>query len=123
MKPVCNPLVKPTNGVLRFLTGVPVISVPCAGTAVAIIFVLLHTRRFGLQCTPTGTILLAINAAVRPGSRNLHPNHKESLETMKKLLTLLFAAALTLTLSSAAFAQESAGGESKDAKKEAGAKG
>ncbi|PYX08713.1 MAG: hypothetical protein DMG88_09430 [Acidobacteria bacterium] len=68
---------------------------------------------------PTGTILLAINAAVRPGSRISHPNHKESLENMKKLLTLLFAAALTLSLSSAAFAQDTAGADSKDAKKEA----
>jgi hypothetical protein len=37
---------------------------------------------------------------------------------MKKLLTLLFAAALTLSLSSAAFAQDTAGAD-KDTKKEA----
>src|SRR5207245_8936223 len=37
---------------------------------------------------------------------DLHPYHKEILENMKKLLTLLFAAALTLSLSSAAFAQD-----------------
>src|SRR5207244_11616758 len=73
------------------------------------------------QCRPTGTILLAINAAVRPGSRIYHPNYKESLENMKKRLTLLFAAALTLSLSSAAFAQDtssSAPADKKEAKAE-----
>jgi type IV secretory pathway VirB6-like protein len=52
---------------------------------------------------------------------DLHPNYKESLENMKKLLTLLFAAALTLSLSSAAFAQDtssSAPADKKEAKAE-----
>src|SRR6266576_2319755 len=84
-------------------------------------FVLGESCWFGLQCRPTGTILLATNAAVRPGSRIYHPNYKESLENMKKLLTLLFAAALTLSLSSAAFAQDtssSAPADKKEAKAE-----
>ena len=38
---------------------------------------------------------------------------------MKKLLTLLFAAALTLSLSAGAFAQDTMSQDSKDAKKEA----
>src|SRR5947208_3241014 len=72
-------------------------------------------------CANARSILLAINAAVRPGSRIYHPNYKESLENMKKLLTLLFAAALTLSLSSAAFAQDtssSAPADKKEAKAE-----
>ena len=62
--------------------------------------------------------MLAINAAVRPGSRIYIRITKEILENMKKLLTLLFAAALTLSLSSAAFAQDTSGGAPAD-KKEA----
>ena len=38
---------------------------------------------------------------------------------MKKLLTLLFAAALTLSLSAGAFAQDTASPDTKEAKKEA----
>jgi type IV secretory pathway VirB6-like protein len=52
---------------------------------------------------------------------DLHPNHKEILENMKKLVTLLFAAALTLSLSSAAFAQDTsstAPADKKEAKAE-----
>jgi ribosomal protein L12E/L44/L45/RPP1/RPP2 len=38
---------------------------------------------------------------------------------MKKLLTLLFAVALAISLSSASFAQDTSGADKKDAKKEA----
>jgi pentapeptide MXKDX repeat protein len=79
-------------------------------------FPLGHARALGIQFLPIGTRLLR-NAprAVRPAYP--YRLHKESL-VMKKLLTLLFAAALALSLSSASFAQDSTAMDKKEDKKE-----
>jgi uncharacterized protein HemX len=59
-----------------------------------------------------------LSVEVCPGEKP-NPSLKERLLTMKKLLTLLFAFALTLSLSAVSFAQDQGATETKEAKKEA----